>query len=128
MLENNRASLYERIGEEPAVDAALTIFYNKILSDPALSPFFKDTNIPNLIQKQKTFLTFAFGGPSDYTYWQRGLRNAHRGSVEHGMNDAHFDLVLKHLIDTLKELSIGQDLIEEVVSIVEGTRKHVLNK
>ncbi len=127
-MENITESLYERIGGEAAVDAALAIFYNKILSDPLLQKFFVETDIPNLMQKQKSFLTFSFGGPSDYTYWQRGLRNAHRGSVEKGMGDEHFDLVVRYLDDTLQELSVSKDLITEVLSVVEGTRKHVLNK
>ena len=121
-------SLYDRIGGESAVDAALEIFYKKILEDPILQPFFQNSNIPNLVQKQKSFLTFAFGGPSDYTYWQRGLRNAHKSSVENGMGNLHFDLVMKYLEDTLKELSIPQNLIDEVLLVTEGTRKHVLNQ
>ncbi len=127
-MDNITESLYERLGGEKTVDAALVIFYKKILGDPLLKTFFSETNIPNLMQKQKSFLTFSFGGPSDYTYWQRGLRNAHRTAVEQGMNDQHFDLVLNHLSDTLKELSIPQNLINEVISVTEGTRKHVLNR
>ena len=129
MMDNNVIeSLYDRIGGEGAVDAALEIFYKKILEDPFLSHFFQNTDMPRLLQKQKSFLTFAFGGPSDYTYWQRGLRNAHRPSVENGMSDQHFDRVLMHLENTLKELSVPHDIIVEVMVVTESTRKHVLNK
>lgn len=128
MIDDATESLYERLGGERTVDAALMIFYPKVLEDPILQPFFTETSIPNLMHKQKSFLTFTFGGPSDYTYWQRGLRNAHRTSVEKGMSDKHFDLVLGHLSDTLREISIPQNLIDEVIAVTEGTRKHVLNK
>jgi hemoglobin len=128
MTENAIESLYERIGGEKSVGATLEIFYKKILDDQLLNPFFKNTDMSRLLEKQKSFLTFAFGGPSDYTYWQRGLRNAHRPSVENGMSDQHFDRVLMHLENTLKELSVPRDLIVEVLAITEGTRKHVLNK
>jgi len=128
MFEDVKESLYQRLGGEKLVDAALEIFYKKILEDSLLSPFFENTDMRRLLEKQKTFLTFSFGGPSDYTYWQRGLRNAHRSSVEKGMNDQHFDRVLMHLENTLAELSVSSELIVEVIATVEGTRKHVLNK
>jgi hemoglobin len=128
MFETAPESLYQRLGGEGAVDAALDIFYKKVLEDPSLSPFFENTDMPRLLEKQKSFLTFAFGGPSDYTYWQRGLRNAHRPAVEKGMSDQHFDRVLMHLENTLKELSVSSELIVEVMAVTEGTRKHVLNK
>ncbi len=128
MFEASPESLYERIGGENTVDAALEIFYKKVLEDPLLTPFFDNIDVTRLVEKQKSFLTFAFGGPSDYTYWQRGLRNAHKSSVEKGMDDQHFDRVLMHLENTLKELSIPGDLIVEVMAVTEGTRKHVLNR
>ena len=121
-------SLYERIGGEKFVDAALDIFYRKVILDPELSVFFSNTDIQRLVRKQKLFLIFAFGGPSEYTYWQKGLKNAHKQSVDSGLNDNHFDLVVEHLADTMKELSVAPNLIAEAKEIVEGTRKHVLGK
>ncbi|MEZ5691441.1 MAG: group 1 truncated hemoglobin [Rickettsiales bacterium] len=122
------SSLYERIGGENAVDAAVEIFYYKVLNDNRVNHFFKNIHISRLMAKQKAFITFAFGGPSKYTYWQRGLRNSHRESVKNGMNDTHFDMVLKHLTDSLKEMMYPEEIIDEVREIVEGTRKHVLDK
>lgn len=128
MFESASEGLYQRLGGESLVDAAIEIFYGKVINDSILSHFFENTDMQRLLEKQKSFLTFAFGGPSNYTYWQRGLRNAHRPSVEKGMNDQHFDRVLLHLENTLKELSVTSDLIAEVLAVIESTRKHVLNK
>lgn len=119
-------SLYERIGGEPAVNAAVELFYNKVLGDPLLRPFFKNTDIGAQVKKQKQFLTYAFGGPNHYS--GQGLRNAHRPAVENGMNDQHFDRVMMHLGHTLKELAVPQNLIAEAAAIAESTRKDVLNR
>lgn len=119
-------SLYERLGGEAAVNAAVDIFYKKVLADPLLAPFFDATDIPAQIKKQKQFLTFAFGGPSIYS--GRGMRNAHRSSVERGMNGQHFDAVIGHLGATLTELNVPADLIAEAAAIAESTRKDVLNQ
>jgi hemoglobin len=119
-------TLYERIGGEGAINAAVDIFYNKVLSDSLLKPFFADTDMPSQMKKQKQFLIYAFGGPNHYT--GLGLRNAHKAAVAKGMNDTHFDQVMKLLGDTLTELQVPLTLIKEAAAIAESTRKDVLNK
>jgi hemoglobin len=123
-----KSSLYTRIGGDDTIAKVLNIFYKKVMNDEQLAPFFKNVEIERLINKQRTFLTFATGGPTDYTYWQRGLRNAHTSSVENGMNDTHFDLVVEHMVKSFEQIAIPDELISEVKEIVESTRKHVLNK
>lgn len=57
------SSLYEQLGGQPAVDAAVDIFYRKVLSDDRISHFFEGVDMDRQIGKQKAFLTMAFGGP-----------------------------------------------------------------
>ena len=38
-------TLYERIGGEAALDAAVDLFYRKVLGDPGLSDFFDSTDM-----------------------------------------------------------------------------------
>ena len=57
-------SLYERIGGEAAVDAAVDVFYRKVLSDPRIAEFFDSVDMDRQRAKQKAFLTYAFGGPT----------------------------------------------------------------
>lgn len=59
--------LYEQIGGQPAVDAAVDIFYRKVLSDDRISHFFEGVDMEAQIGKQKAFLTVAFGGPNNYS-------------------------------------------------------------
>ncbi|MBY0406869.1 MAG: group 1 truncated hemoglobin, partial [Rickettsiales bacterium] len=94
--------------------------------DALLAPFFANLDMQEQVEKQKQFLTYAFGGPSVYT--GRGMRNAHSNAVSHGLNDTHFNQVMKHLGDTLAELSVPQPLIAEAAAIAESTRNDVLGK
>lgn len=120
-------SLYERLGGEAAVDAAVDRFYEKVLADPALAPFFADTNMARQRNHQKQFLTFAFGGPNHYS--GRGMRNAHQRLVaEKGLNDTHFDAVVGHLGATLAELGVAPELVAEAAAIAETTRNDVLGR
>ena len=58
------SNLYERIGGQAAVDAAVDIFYRKVLTDNRVNEFFDGVDMEGQINKQKGFLTMAFGGPN----------------------------------------------------------------
>jgi hemoglobin len=119
-------SLYESLGGEAAVTAAVDIFYRKVLADELLAPFFSGVDMERQAAKQRAFLTVAMGGPNKYT--GRGMRAAHARSVEAGLSDAHFDAVVGHLAATLRELGVTDDKIAEAGAIVETTRDQVLGR
>jgi len=70
------SSLYERVGGAGAVDAAVDLFYRKVLADGRIARFFDNVNMEDQIAKQKSFLTMAFGGPNNYT--GQDMRNGHK--------------------------------------------------
>ena len=119
-------TIYEKIGGEGAVDAAVDLFYRKVLTDDRVSNFFDDTDMDDQRAKQKSFLTMVFGGPHDYT--GKSLREAHKRLVDDGMNDSHFDVVAVHLQNTLEELGVPGDLVKEVMTLTAGTRDDILNR
>jgi len=119
-------SLYEQIGGEAAVNAAVDIFYRKVLSDERINTFFDDVDMENQAAKQKAFLTMAFGGPHNYTGLD--MRKGHAHLVERGLNDSHVDAVIEDLGDTLRELNVKEELIAQVAAIAESTRNDVLSR
>lgn len=118
------ASLYAQLGGEPAVDAAVDIFYRKVLSDDRISRFFDDVDMEKQAAKQKAFLTMAFGGPHHYTGLD--MRRGHAHLVQRGLDDSHVDAVIENLASTLRELNVAEDLISQVAEIAESTRNDVL--
>jgi hemoglobin len=119
-------TLYEKIGGKDAVNAAVDIFYTKVLADDHISHFFQAVDMQKQRSKQKAFLIFAFGGPNKYT--GKSMREGHAHLVERGLTDSHFDAVVGHLGSTLKELNVGDELISEVAAIAESTRDDVLGR
>lgn len=119
-------SLFEQIGGEAAVNAAVDIFYRKVLADHRINRFFDNVDMEQQAAKQKAFLTMAFGGPNSYT--GADMRNAHARLVKMGLDDSHFDAVMEHLGGTLKELNVADNLIAQVASIAESTRNDVLGR
>lgn len=118
--------LYEDIGGAAAVNAAVDIFYRKVLQDPRINVFFADVDMSKQAAKQKAFLTMAFGGPNHYTGLD--MRKGHAHLVARGLNDSHFDAVVENLGKTLKELNVPDHLIAQVAGIAETTRNDVLGK
>ena len=120
-------SIYEQIGGEPAMSAAVEIFYRKVLSDDDVSRFFEGVDMERQMGKQKAFLTMVTGGPNSYT--GRDMRSAHARLVhEMGLNDLHFDRIVKHLGDTLAELGVPGELIAQIAAVAESTRRDVLDR
>jgi len=121
------ASLYERIGGESAIMAAVNLFYAKVVADERTKPFFTKLNMGAQTRKQIAFMTWAFGGPVEYK--GRDLREAHAELVTRsGLTDAHFDAVAEHLRATLEELGVTEDLVGEAMAIVGRTRSQVLGR
>ncbi|MDQ6964194.1 MAG: group 1 truncated hemoglobin [Mariprofundales bacterium] len=119
-------SLYTRLGGDAAVNAAVDIFYRKVLGDPFVTPFFEGVDMAKQANKQKAFLTLAFGGPNNYS--GKDMREGHKHLVKQGLNDAHFEHILVHLRSTLAELGVAEPLIQEVAAIAESTRADVLDR
>lgn len=119
-------SLYEQLGGEPAIDAAVEILYRKLLSDNRVSHFFDDVDMDGQIAKQKAFLTMAFGGPVNYT--GQDLRNGHAHLVKKGLNEGHFNAVGEALLGTLQELNVPQPLIDQVMAIAVAAKSDVLGQ
>lgn len=122
----NAQTLYDKLGGEAAVNAAVDIFYRKVLNDYRINRFFDNVDMEKQAAKQKAFLTMAFGGPHNYT--GEDMRKGHAHLVKMGLDDSHFDAVLENLGATLEELNVPQELIAEVVTIAESTRNDVLGR
>lgn len=120
------STLYERLGGAPALDAAVDIFYRKVLSDARISSFFDDVDMDRQSAKQKAFLTMVTGGPAHYT--GNDMRAGHANLVRGGLNDAHVDAVIENLAETLKELGVSDAEIAEVGALANSVRDDVLNR
>lgn len=121
------ASLYERIGGEPAIMAAVDLFYRKVMEDSLTRPFFAGLDMKVQVKKQIAFMSRALGGPVEFQ--GRSLRAAHQKLVkEQGLGDAHFDAVAGHLKSTLEELGVDAGIVSEALTAIGGMRNDVLNR
>src|SRR5262245_52923751 len=120
------ASLYDQLGGQAAVEAAVDNFYRRVLTDDRVSGFFDDVDMDRQRAKQKAFLTMAFGGPHNYS--GKDMRNGHAHLVAKGLNSSHVDAIIEILGATLHDMGVGEELIQQVAAIAESTRNDVLSR
>lgn len=122
-------TLFEKLGGADAVNLAVDKFYERVLQDERIKHFFADVDMVKQRAHQRAFLTYAFGGSDKYD--GRYMREAHKDLVEKfGLNSEHFDAVAEDLMETLKEMGVGEDLLAEVAAVATAPqhKKDVLNQ
>ena len=124
--EAAEASVYDQIGGEAAVNAAVDVFYRRVLADAYVNRFFEGVDMDKQAGKQKAFLTMVMGGPHNYT--GKDMREGHKHLIKMGLNDSHFDHILMHLRATLAQLGVPENLIQTIIGVAESTRDDVLDR
>jgi hemoglobin len=118
----DQMSLYERIGGEPAVSAAVDRFYERVLADPELKDFFNGVGMSKLKAHQFAFLSQALGGPKQYS--GASMRDAHsRLAIE----QRHFDGVAVHLVGALRELGVSEEMIAAIAAALTPLASQIVN-
>jgi hemoglobin len=120
--EMNGTTLYQRVGGEAAIQAAVDRFYERVLADPALSHFFTETSMPRLKAHQFAFLSQALGGPKQYS--GPLMRDAHSKLA---IEQRHFDSVAIHLVETLRELGVPEDIIGKIAAALTPLSGQIVN-
>ncbi len=119
-------SLYDRIGGDYTINAAVDSFYVRVLGDALLKPFFEGICMDAQMSKMKIFLKAAFGGISSETVGHMG--SVHKELVEEGLSDRHIDHIIIHMRDALDEIGVARNLIIEAIKIVDSYRDDVLGR
>lgn len=115
-------SLHDRLGGMEAITLAVERFYDRVLADSELSPFFARTNLDWIRKRQAQFLARALGGPAKYK--GRDMKASH----EHlAIEQCHFDRVAGHLTESLRALAVPDALIDEVIAVVAPLQTDIVN-
>lgn len=117
----SEAGLYERLGEREGIREVVDDFYDRLLEDPSLGPFFADADLEKLRRTQTVFLCDAAGGPE--TYDDTPVREAH---IDVPFMPAHIDRALRHLEDSLEEAGVEGGDADAVVEAVASYESDLL--
>lgn len=114
-------AIYDDIGGRDAVAAAVDIFYEKVLADDLLGPYFTGRDMARQKTHMRAFLAVALGGPDVYA--GRDMRAAHAGLQ---ITDAAFDRVVDLLVATLQQLDVPGDIIAAIGAKLAPLREDVV--
>ncbi len=120
-MNTNKPSLYDRLGGEDMISALIPAFYVRVLADPELGPFFKDTELEKLHAMQREFFVMATGGPIQYS--GRPLAHTHHGR---GITRHHFSSFTNHLIETLLDMGVTQEEADEVIERINAMTNEII--
>ncbi len=124
MSPRDLETLYETIGGRPRINAAVELFYQKVLADKSLRPFFEKVGMDHLRERQSMFVSMLLGGRVVYT--GKDIHAAHEPPRKMGMNESHFDLFLKYFRESLEEVGVPPEKLDKIIKLLEASRDVVL--
>jgi hemoglobin len=116
-------NLYEKLGGESNIAKVVDDFYDMVLADETVNGFFEHTDMQKQREHQTKFISFALGGPNQYT--GGAMAKVHEGMH---LQPAHFDAIVKHLRTALEHAGVPQSDIAEAIGKVESLRGDILYK
>jgi hemoglobin len=121
------ASLYDRVGGEPAVVKVVDDFVAIIVADPRIKPghkkHFMEGDVAALKKKLVDQLGEATGGPQKYT--GKNMKDAHKGLQ---ITDADFDALADDLVRALDRNGVGKADKDQLMTMLAAMRPDVVEK
>jgi hemoglobin len=115
-------TLYARLGGREQLRAVVDDFYDRVLADDRLSPYFTDANVDDLRTHQLEFLMTAADGPSAYEGEE--MAAAHD---DLDITEEDFAALVDHLDETLAVHDVADEDRRELVERVRGFRPAVVD-
>ena len=117
-------SLYEKVGGEEAISKVVDYFYSElVLKDATVNEFFQNTDMEEQRSHQSKFISFALGGPKQYT--GKSMAKAHEGM---NLQPEHFNAIAIHLHDALAHFGVEEADIDTALTKVASLKDDILYK
>jgi len=112
---------YDVVGGGPAISAVVNDFYDRILRDPQLAPYFEGVDLARLRRHQVLLISHVLGGPANYD--GRPLDQAHAGL---GINHDDLAAVASHLVAAMRQARVPEDIIRRAIAVVASTEPDIV--
>ena len=97
----SQKSLYDRLGQTPAITAVVDDFVGNVAADTRINTFFAKTDIPHLKEMLVEQICQATGGPCTYT--GKDMKTAHDGM---NITDEDFNALVEDLVKALDKFKV----------------------
>lgn len=116
-------TLFEELGGAEAVKAVVNSFYDVMLQDPEIAPYFENTDMAKQRQHQALFIGSVLGGTEAYP--GRDMKAAHAGME---IDNVAFFKVIGHLAAALARAGVPDEHIDTIVSTANGLRTEIVER
>lgn len=103
-------TLFDQLGGEAGIAKLVEDFYDRVLADPQLKPFFENASMDRLRTMQREFFAAALDGPPKYSGLE--ISHVHWGR---GINKEHFGRFIDRLLDTLKDSRLNDRTVDAII-------------
>lgn len=115
--------MLEKLGGDVRRREAIDKFYKKQMDDPRIMHFFDGTDVEIIKWHQFNLMSIAFTAVPKTFDVETLLLKRHKKLYDMGLNESHFDIVAKHFTDTLEEMKVDPELVEEALAVVTPLRE-----
>ncbi len=123
MPVRKKSSLYDRIGGDAALAAAIDIFYGRVLRDRVLKPFFAAADINRLKAERHALLRRALDSPK-----RRETTGTSDPSGALGVEVKHVERAAKHFKAALQAIGLSEPLTGQIVQQVASLGPMIVGK
>ena len=115
-------SLFDKYGGYPTFSAVVKVFYQKVLDNEHLSPYFEGIRMEKLISHQTNFISNVLGGPDKYD--GRDLAAVHENlKIPH----QHFLEVAELLEESLEESGVEEPDIKTIINYIGTLEEKIVS-
>ncbi len=119
---NAEATLYERLGKRPGIEAIATDIFANHVKNPIVKTRYAKSDPAEVIRLVTEMCCAGFGGPETYT--GRDMITAHTGM---NINEAEFIAVCDDVLDALDKNNVGKREKDEVLCILYSLKKEIVH-
>jgi hemoglobin len=117
------ASLYQRLGGYPAIQAVVDDFVGNVAADRRINRFFANSDIPRLKRNLVDQICAGTGGWCVYT--GRDMKSAHAGM---GVRSRHFNALVQDLQKTLRKFKVPKQEQGELLAILGPMKSDIVTR
>ncbi len=117
------ASLYERLGQRPALEAVIKDFTQRVTKDPRINGFFIGTDLEHVNRMLVEQICQASGGPCVYS--GQDMIDVHTGM---NITPAQFNALVEDLSKSLDHFRVASKEQQELLALLGSMKQQIINR